>query len=726
MYRKLLEVFPTYVEYNTKVEGYMSLSVDEEQLRALKSYIKLGYSMVDDKIVNMIVHWIRSMSVVSRNHEESITYDRHWMFLFLEGSSGKGKSQMVFTVMLSFLGKHLPEKYNCHIDRNHRLNSQELDCGLLVYLTFQHQSETSQAIYQNFQNISNLFQSCLSRDKYFFFNPREYFDSSAALQKLPHKATYTYGFIFEVMQNYQMSNLESNESLFLVERKRRQDIIDLVTKRRLKYYPTFIIDECVAIDSYNKAMLRFLRKLFHDLRFGLVILGTDSRAAQLHDTIGATSRGGPLVPFCKVIGEFPAVSVRTFDEFYGFEAPAVLTPILQNSRPWFVHLFYAYLKQHEGTWRNMVIPSLIDAIARHAFNEICTAKNIYNNVFGRLGQLNLFKNSSFDLETQLVNNHFASLCGPASFELWLTSNNEYPLNLLQEGNAEEPFATWTPRSTFPPVDTDVLLHLFLGGGKRYQSFMASQMNVSFRYYAELLQNDLAKFQSSNQNSAQPGNDGNELEASCTAILIASSRQNGVCGILLEPYLCLVLYHLRSGKDAVEPNGIEGLPGGFKNLRIPYLLPPNQKSDILTQLQRNCNEFCFDQIYRSTNFERIDISTGTKFLSGECKDHNKSTGYGEVVKIIHRIPETSKVHLVFTNSLVKFSETSPMFPHTFKSTSKRSGETVTFKQEFKNSPSALNAVFFECSPRSQCLKPIPGLPSQHEGCQRIVIFIQDIL
>jgi hypothetical protein len=65
------------------------------------------------------------------------------------------------------------------------------------------------------------------------------------------------------------------------------------------------------------------------------------------------------------------------------------------------------------------LTTLIDGASQYGFSKIEKSKLIFNNVFGRLGQLNMFKDAAYDLDAQLINSHFAALCGPQALTCFI-------------------------------------------------------------------------------------------------------------------------------------------------------------------------------------------------------------------------------------------------------------------------------------------------------------------
>ena len=143
-------------------------------------------------------------------------------------------------------------------------------------------------------------------------------------------------------------------------------------------------------------------------------------------------------------------------------------------------------------------------------------------------------------------------------------------------------------------------------------------------------------------------------------------------------------------------------------------------------------------------EQIDFEVSDKsdqiLLTGECKDHKNPFGVELFRKCLERIPESSKVHLVLTNTLVeKFDLT----PKTEKKGSKKEKLKDTGGEKQKNKNETFDATDVNISKNADNLKStaffkldcggekiqfsavsIRGVPVLHaEQINRVVIFIE---
>src|SRR6476620_5381003 len=89
-----------------------------------------------------------------------------------------------------------------------------------------------------------------------------------------------------------------------------EKVLGLMQKEQiLKSRPIFLVDECILPRDDSLSQLRFFRNCFRSLGLGLVMLGTDSRAAQLPSNIGDSSRSDESRPWCYIFGSFPAANL---------------------------------------------------------------------------------------------------------------------------------------------------------------------------------------------------------------------------------------------------------------------------------------------------------------------------------------------------------------------------------------------------------------------------------
>lgn len=584
-------------------------------------------------------------------------------FLFLEGSSGSGKTQMGFTIKAK-IGQ----------------------IRQVYYFLFEPPGPSAQQIYLNFAEISRLFTKCCSADKDVYSTEA----TSPTCGSLSNQQLYVYGFLYELL------NEGASKSSVRIISKTGKDVLKLMRAKRIhQNRPVFILDECIVTTEEHLKKLRFVRNCFRSLGLGLVMLGTDSSAAKLPSTIGGSSRTDTPRVWCHVIGKFPVSRVSLL----GLpESPLPwLQYILVKSRPLFAQLVADNLKKRPS--------SDFDQLMKDVFTDLVNVKKIFGNHHGKLGQLRLFQNAHYPLEdweddssTPLIHSHFAQLNG-----------DQKNFELMNNGCIKNNDEIWKPSSAFPKVEDDILLYLLLMGGKHHPAFRLNGITVPYSHFLMNIKGD-TDYRShilDVSNAVQVNNDGMFLESLlCTTVCLAS-HSNGVKGIGLNKFLLNLVYQLQidklESKDIII-SGLELLARSLSGIpfTVPFLSPANQRWP--GDLQIPASNFGF--LERTKNKDKIDLRTSCG-LVGESKDYGTEINITTMRQILTRFPKNAKVELVFVRKLQN-----SYFNHPAKS----------FAVEFKGSH-LLNTSFYkiDCSKPQTSLEQIPGLPFGKSG--GIVIFFE---
>ncbi len=447
---------------------------------ALKTYRKIGDHFKTHSTVMEVRHNLLQITSEDLPREG---FDEN-PFIFLEGSSGSGKTQMCFNIMSAM-----------DADRD------------FFYFLFTTPRSNSQEIYRNFANLSQLFKNCVGQDATSYLNI-----VSPSCSTLFSKSLFLYGFIYELLEG---GISKRNVS---IRPKTGLQIYDLLTEKKiLTRRPIFIIDECIAIDdnTQNERLqeVRFVRNVFRSAGLGLIMLGTDSRAAKLTNTIGESSRSDIPRPWCYIVGIFPSVDVKLLS--LPADTPDSIIQTLQSSRPLFAQR--AALEIRNG--------KSFDLVLLEVFNYIVSVKKIFGNDSGRLGQIRLFQNAHYSLpgfsdrSTTLIHSHFAQIDGAKTF------------TLLNDGCKVGFDTPWKPCSAFPKLNDDVLLYLLLMGGKGYPAFRLESNTVPFAWF---LLDNLGTYDHRGNildfsNRIQKSNSGNFLEALLCTVVCVASHSNGIRG-----------------------------------------------------------------------------------------------------------------------------------------------------------------------------------------------------
>lgn len=627
-----------------KVNGTLNETLNS----SLQTYNNIAEALKDDESVNALEHVLLEITSGSTSDVP---------FLFLEGSSGSGKSQMAFN-----LKEKLRRSRQC------------------CYFLFERVRETSQDIYRNFANVSDLFLKCLEKDIESLDKDHVQSPSCSALYE---RNLFVYGFLYALL-------IEESGTVSIT-RKCGKDVADLIVSKGMENCrPIVILDECIAITYTTNFRVRFVRNCVRSLGLGLVMLGTDSRAVGVQDNIGAASRSGEPRRWCYICGEYPKVNLNILN--LPRNVPVWFPWILEHSRPLFAQIATQEYKKLEDNFH-------LDTLLSNVFVRVKSVKKIFSDYYGQLGQIRLFQNAHCQLKdfsdrsTALIHSHFAQLNG-----------NEKSFYLNNDGMVENS-GLWNPSSIFPSINDDVLLYLILMGGKEYSAFELDGKSVPYSYFFLKINSNsdhrahILDF----SNAAQKSNDGMFLEALlCTTVCLAS-HSNGISGVGLHQFLLNVVYHVQPRKINLSDIVIEGLDR-LSHSVIPFLSPPNQEwPTFVTHIP----ETNFGYLRRTTNFERVDLSASNN-IYGESKDYGSVILLETMRKIINRIPGDAKLELVFVRKLQSSYFNYPAEP---------------FNQEFKGT-TALNKGYFkiDASKHITRIESIPGLPS-NSSANGIVIFFE---
>jgi len=687
---------------------------------ALKDFQRIGEALKNEQCTVEIC--ARLTIITSGDFPENGFTD--CPFVFLEGSSGSGKSQMAFSIQAHMSSQnslttqsqasamHVLAEEVQEVQRNALLSelkrlpkvllgdqyskeeSKKIDIAIettryikdVYYFLFSPPSSMSQQIYLNFQELSSLFSKCCEGDATVYNADAV----SPSCSSLFSKSLFVYGFIYELLSTG-LTGRNVN-----VQRKTGSEIRDLLIRKGVgSKRPIFIIDECIAISDESLKKVRFVRNCFRSLGMGLVMLGTDSRAAKLPQTMGGSSRSGISFPWCFVFGQFPGLRLDLLVP-PGL-IPDWLTPILKNSRPLFSQLVVGELAKDSGV-------NDFDQLMKRTFTIVAGVKGIFGNYFGKLGQLRLFQNAHCSLadfssqSTPLIHSHFAQLHGKKKNFLLMSSG------CVSDNDDSQ----WNPSSVFPRVENDVLLYLLLMGGKEYPACRIEGKMVPYAHF--LMQTKGQPDFRSNildySNSAQTSNDGMFLESLLCSTVCLASHSDGFGGVGLKPFLLNLVFQLQA--ENVSPSGVSvkdlNLLDGLGQFLVPFLSPPNQEWPSFLVIP-NSN---FGNLERTSNRDKIDLWASCG-IAGESKDYASEIGLDVMKKILERIPENAKVELVFTKKLQQSYFNPP---------------ALTFNKVFAGSHLLKKAYFkINASKPETVLEAITGLPSQDDGIVGVVIFVE---
>ncbi|KAI9336309.1 hypothetical protein BDR26DRAFT_864882 [Obelidium mucronatum] len=359
------------------------------------------------------------------------------------------------------------------------------------------------------------------------------------------------------------------------------------------------------------------------------MLGTDSQAAQLGDSMGSASRRGDAFVWCHIFNKLPRLHLPSLE--LPQNLPQNIRSVITKSRPWFAHLGATY-------WRCSENPSL-DGMMTFVYHKIVGQKNIFETEFGRLGQVHLVHNTSYVAEnsSSLIHEHFGQLDGIPNFTL-----NSW---LHVEGTGRK----WVPKAVFPTVEKDPLLFLSLLGPQSCPAFAIDGLQVPFTFFLQEQENSVKarKFSINYQNSVQRSNDGMQFEALLCACICVASHCQGVRGARVDLFLQDLVYNLQripQPTDLFSPDLSRFPLLALEGFVIPFLSPPNQQWPSFVE---SCGNF--GNLKRARNADKVDILTSCG-LSAEVKDWSSPLPSEDLTNIIVRTPIDSKLHIVLVRKL----------------------------------------------------------------------------
>ncbi|ORY39291.1 hypothetical protein BCR33DRAFT_654355, partial [Rhizoclosmatium globosum] len=571
------------------------LSLDPHADESLAKFMALAVLMEQDPAILAITNCIQKLE-----HSDEIP------FVFVEGSSGTGKTQTALTVT--------------------RLLSQTAP---VYYFLYKPPTKPVQAIYQNFRSITTFFRNCVKLDGAFYEN-----NLSPSCNFLSTQDLHVFGFIYNVLLSCGTSNLFATTEISATV----ETFSGFTLRKFLEHYiskfgrPTFIIDECnIGSTDEEHQMFRFVRNTFRCMGLALVLLGTDSRLVEVTDTIGNSSRtGGFADSWCFVFNQLPHLWVPSI--ILPANMPSGIKNIILHSRPWFAETAAKY-------WNSTMNPNL-DGMISAVYAKIVEDKKIFDYDFGKLGQIRLFLDSSYvgSEHSGLIHRHFAQENGLPNF---LLSSS---IKVVSE-SAED----WIPVTVFPPVETDPLLYLSLTGSLNNPAFVSQNKSVPYHWFWNQAINlpSNRQYNLQYENAAQAGNDGNQLETLLVTCVCVASHFHGVQGILLMPFLKELVFHLqiKLTHTATEVHDYQSLLAPIKSVRIPFLSCPGWKWPDFVY-----NSGLFGTPRRTMNKEKFDLFAYDGVLSGECKYYLSDIPHNVMVGILNRTPPESKLHIVLVRSL----------------------------------------------------------------------------
>lgn len=459
-------MFLLAVAFHSKLE-----LTNSDAALAYKRYQETAELLKDDQVLLELIGVLEFDTGVEIPHKP---------FVFLDGSSGMGKTQTAFNLINYY---------------------ESTSSRKVLYLVCSEMSGSSQDIYSVFRLRSACFQACVDKDLNFI--------GSTEIDRIRVSSLYTFGF-------FKMWLDGAEESTTIAPRTFKDIVFDHSSP------PLVILDEFLPHSPEVSSKLRFMRNVFRALKCVVLIMGTESRAYNLISAV-EQSRSGKAQRWCTVFAKFPAPKFSKQDWLsLGPRGDLeLLRHVVNNSRPWFARLLLQLCSESHLSY---------DDLFAKIGSEIIDQKALKSGL-GLRGQVCLFLNKYFDGKEDhrvMVHRHFANL-----------REQDQKVILDNKLEVEGTGQTWKLQSSFPILEKDVLLYLCLTDLPGCPAFSGKSFSTAYRQ----VEMDAGTKKLVNENAAQKSNDGNELEALVAGSAIVASHADGVSGTAFPRFFSKFIAHL---------------------------------------------------------------------------------------------------------------------------------------------------------------------------------------
>jgi hypothetical protein len=426
-----------------------------------------------------------------------------------------------------------------------------------------------------------------------------------------------------------------------------------------------VLDEFRTFGKANDQMMRLLFSVFRKLGFKLVLMGTNSSAANLVQ-MNKQNKDLEMFDFCHIFPRLPKFKLDALTLNLNSNQNWI-NDILYSSRPLFSLMAAEHIQD--------LIAGDIDAVFAKIADRAVSVKSIIqtcreSNPYGLHGQVCLFLNVVYrehsDDEKTAPHpqfSHFAHL--------------EETKVIKLDGNLEIGGKEWKPIARFPTPSEDFLLTACLMGSKDFYPFKYQPydrlLKLSFRKSADMfaIHADAPSLKFNDSNGFQKAGVGMFWEAVSASSLIVASRLNGVQGILLKDYIPAVFAQIQLSDELVDftLGALENDSLGIfmNSFKVPFLSPPNRQ---WPGFVKDIPNSIFGNFSRTISEDKIELNSDFG-LTGEAKNLNEIIGTVEMNEILNRIHDhrglrtkASRVHFVFVKSLRKI-ESSKLCSDSFK-------------------------------------------------------------
>ena len=647
----------------------MESAVEEKYQKEYDRYSDVGKVLKEQEAVQKTIKSIRKdqQSVV----DSKSTYPP---FYFIEGHSGVGKTQFPFAIRAGGVDA--------------------------VHLVMTMNADNLQPVYRCLISKSTLFRNAVEYD----LGRYRFGSGDVTVDELGKKNNplQSIAFIQSELKRHGFADVANVHCSPMALR-----VYVIEKQRAKKSLPVFFLDEVLSSieniqqDAEKNTKFRFTRNIFSAAGLIVVLMGTNSKAAnftpQFSYSRPVATEGYKYKLWCRIITELPNPnedSLQCFGVHSQLETLSVNHRALSNflisqclkCTPWFVQLLSEALGKilSEGTHVNFDDKQIMDQIFKHMAEGVKATKEFSSGRFFIFGQVAMHlawhkadRQSKIDNQTGneaaikadcFVSHHFARPKG-GNFNLYIESGRTE--SKLRDDKGHE----YVAEAYYRGAESESFMYLMFGGGPKDIDFLPpfrehdNQTRLTSNGALTHCRHDVEDNGKSlkYKNDRSRSRDGTALEAMAVLAMEMASHAGGTGGLPVHQFLGFLAVELLPSycpdwkwqSDACSPSLL--MPE-VSDSTVPYLSSANDSWPADIHAIPSC---CFGNLIRPENSEEIDLAVTVKGsqsyeITGEAKNHENGLSLDLLRKILAKVPQGSRLHLVFTSKVQQsyFNHPSP--------------------------------------------------------------------
>jgi len=464
-----------------------------------------------------------------------------------------------------------------------------------------------------------------------------------------------------------------------------------ISRTKLGKIPVFVLDEVLSnkiggkLDPNSREIRRFrlARNIFRSVGIDVILMGTNSCAANFV-LASCHSRGSTdNVPWCRLITKLPSQTSVSIGILGATDALRTLgrnrngrlrhqslchffEEQFKTCLPWFIELFALVVNGMDDVTLKDSTHIVFDKILKNIAEKVYSQKPNMRSLQGLRGQICMHLGPHRDPvpKASIVEDVVArrNTSYFVSCHLACPTDDSCDLFVQEKRIWKSVTEQWQPRAYFrSPVD-DSLLFLVLGGGNKNINFPwpfeytvgANKRKLTVHEAINRILSEYDQHRAQTEiclaNSEAPRRDGDTLEVLAGLSMEIASHCNGLGGSRIMEFIKDMATELMPCATDFEWAGdTYTFPNKFADIRVPYLSPLNGPWPRELSLVSGVRVATIEQV---KNADRIDLNIKESGISGEAKNYENRIDVVTIRSILKRVPENGRVHFVFCSSLQK--------------------------------------------------------------------------